>query len=412
MSQAAICVEGLSKRYRIGQRERYLALRDVLTRSATAPFRWLAGRRVASNGDSPAHIWALKDVSFQVGEGDVTGIIGRNGSGKSTLLKILARITEPTRGTAEVYGQVGSLLEVGTGFHPELTGRENVYLSGAILSMKKREIDRKFDEIVSFAELEKFIDTTVKYYSTGMQMRLAFAVAAHLEPKILLVDEVLAVGDAGFQRKCLGKMGDVASGGRTVLFVSHQMNQIRRLCQRVILLDGGRVRQFGVAEQVLAAYEELMASLAQAPAEEKAGLEDLCVLGWDVIEPRGTHSNAIASGLGPVSLKMRVKTSKAIRHGHMAALISDQNGLLVSGWAFDNLELRAGMHEVHLEFPVLPLRPGAYEIMVNLQDDSSRGQIWNLIPPLIMEGTPVTHFMDEWAGVLNIPCSLECRQID
>ncbi len=404
MSQVAICVEGLSKRYRIGQRERYLALRDVLTRSVTFPFRWLLGRRAASNGDSPAHIWALKDVSFEIRQGEVVGIIGRNGAGKSTLLKILARVTKPTGGFAEVRGRMGTLLEVGTGFHPELTGRENVFLSGAILGMSKAEIHRKFDEIVAFADVEKFIDTPLKHYSSGMQMRLAFAVAAHLEPEILLVDEVLSVGDLEFQKKCLGKMGEVAGSGRTVLFVSHQMNQIRRLCERVVWLDGGRVRQFGPTEQVLGAYEEMMAFLTQAPAEEKAGQQDLCVLAWEVIEPRGTHSNAIASGLGPVSLKMRVKTSKAIRHGHMAALISDHNGLLLSGWAFDNLELRPGMHEVHLEFPFLPLRPGAYELSVNLRDDHYEGQIRSLMPSLIMEGTPVTHFMDEWAGVLNIPC--------
>ncbi|MGC8960577.1 MAG: ABC transporter ATP-binding protein, partial [Chloroflexia bacterium] len=245
MTDVAIRVEGLSKRYRIGQREPYRALRDVLARGLAAPFRATASvfRRSGPNGNGirgENYIWALKDVSFEVKRGEVVGVIGRNGAGKTTLLKILSRITEPTEGYAEIHGRVGSLLEVGTGFHPELTGRENIYLNGAILGMKKAEIDKKFDEIVAFAEVEKFIDTPVKRYSSGMYVRLAFAVAAHLEPEILLVDEVLAVGDAAFQKKCLGKMGDVAKGGRTVLFVSHQMNSIRKLCDRCIWLDAGR----------------------------------------------------------------------------------------------------------------------------------------------------------------------------
>src|SRR5229473_3392832 len=204
--------------------------------------------------------WALKDVSLEVKEGEVLGLIGRNGAGKTTLLKILSRITRPTSGWAEIHGRVGSLLEVGTGFHPELTGRENTFLSGAILGMSKKEIERKFDEIVAFAELEKFIDTQVKHYSSGMYVRLAFAVAAHLEPKILLVDEVLAVGDINFQKKCLGKMGDVARAGRTIVLVSHQLNQIRRLCQRVLWIDSGELRKNGPAHEVVSAYESAMTS--------------------------------------------------------------------------------------------------------------------------------------------------------
>src|ERR1019366_3394716 len=209
--------------YRIGERERYLALRDLIARAASAPLRMLRSRKPSAPSGDATHFWALKDASFEVPQGEVVGIIGRNGAGKTTLLKILARVTFPTKGFAEVRGRMGSLLEVGTGFHPELTGRENTFLSGAILGMSKVEILRKFDEIVAFAEVEKFIDTPVKHYSTGMQTRLAFAVAAHLEPEILLVDEVLSVGDISFQRKCLGKMSSVARAGRTILFVSHNM---------------------------------------------------------------------------------------------------------------------------------------------------------------------------------------------
>ena len=258
MNDISIHVENISKQYYIGQKQdKYRTLRDTLADAFVAPFRRV-GKLLRGQATGAAEldqaIWALKDVSFEVKRGEVVGIIGRNGAGKSTLLKILSRITEPTTGLAEIHGRVGSLLEVGTGFHEELTGRENIYLNGAILGMKRSEIDRKFDEIVAFAEVEKFIDTPVKHYSSGMYLRLAFAVAAHLEPEILLVDEVLAVGDARFQKKCLNKMQDVGHQGRTVLFVSHNMPAITRLCERVILLDEGGILKDGPAHQVVSAY--------------------------------------------------------------------------------------------------------------------------------------------------------------
>jgi homopolymeric O-antigen transport system ATP-binding protein len=256
MSDVVIRAERLSKRYRIGERQKYKALRDTLTNALYAPLRMARSLFAASDNETEKEttIWALKDVSFEIKQGEVVGVIGHNGAGKSTLLKILSRITEPTEGYAEIHGRVGSLLDVGTGFHPELTGRENVYLNGAIIGMKKREIDRKFDEIVAFAEIEQFLDTTVKYYSTGMYMRLAFSVAAHLEPEILLVDEALAVGDTAFQKKCLGKMNDVAREGRTVLFVSHNLAMINTLCERVLWLDGGKLHMSGNSEQVVSSY--------------------------------------------------------------------------------------------------------------------------------------------------------------
>lgn len=266
MSDTAIYCEGLSKQYRIGQLERYRALRDVISDGVKAPFRKARSAfQRSANGSNGAHladegygnrIWALDDVSFEIKPGEVVGIIGRNGAGKSTLLKILSRITKPTKGHARIYGRVGSLLEVGTGFHPELTGRENVYLNGAILGMRKAEIDRKFDEIVAFAELEKFIDTTVKRYSSGMYVRLAFAVAAHMETEVLLVDEVLAVGDAEFQRKCLGKIGNVGKDGRTVMFVSHNMLAIQTICERSILLNRSTIECDGPSGKVIEAYTE------------------------------------------------------------------------------------------------------------------------------------------------------------
>jgi lipopolysaccharide transport system ATP-binding protein len=260
MSNSIIKVSNLSKRYRIGAVEKGgKTLRETIMEGMSAPFRNLGRlRRLTSfkNGEETDVIWVLKDVSFEVGEGEVLGIIGKNGAGKTTILKILSRITEPTSGFVEIYGRVSSLLEVGTGFHPELTGRENIFLNGAILGMRKREIERKFDDIVSFAEIDKFLDTPVKRYSSGMYVRLAFAIAAHLEPEVLLVDEVLAVGDIAFQKKCLGKMEEVARGGRTVLFVSHNMGAIRSLCQSAIWLDNGQIVKKGPVDEVVRDYEE------------------------------------------------------------------------------------------------------------------------------------------------------------
>lgn len=248
MSDIAISCRQISKRYVIGERERYRTLRDTLMNGLRAPFR-----RTAESPERPS-VWALRDVSFQVRAGEVVGIIGRNGAGKSTLLKVLSRITEPTKGEAEIHGRVGSLLEVGTGFHPELTGRDNVFLNGAILGMNKAEIARKFDEIVAFAEVSEFIDTPVKRYSSGMYMRLAFAVAAHLDTEILLVDEVLAVGDAEFQKKCLGRMNEAARGGRTVLFVSHSMPAMQRLCPTALVLMNGQITYQGHVDGAIKKY--------------------------------------------------------------------------------------------------------------------------------------------------------------
>jgi len=275
MSELAIQAEGLSKRYRIGKAPRRRSLRERLS----SPFGYLIGSLQPPSEEET--LWALRDVSFEVKPGEVVGIIGRNGAGKSTLLRILSRITDPTRGRAVVHGRVGSLLEVGTGFHPELTGRENIYLNGAILGMRRSEIDRKFDEIVAFAETARFLDTPVKRYSSGMYVRLAFAVAAHLEPEILVVDEVLAVGDLAFQKKCLGKMGDVAKAGRTVLFVSHNMVAIQNLCERVIWLHNGELKEQGPAAEVISRYlstayiartEQVWPDMAAAPGNDRVRL--------------------------------------------------------------------------------------------------------------------------------------------
>jgi lipopolysaccharide transport system ATP-binding protein len=277
MNDIAIRVEELGKQYRIGiTQERYQTLRDSLVHAVKSPFNAIGSRLRGSEDNNEdftkGHIWALRNVSFDVQRGQVLGVIGRNGAGKSTLLKILSRVTEPTEGYIEIHGRVGSLLEVGTGFHPELTGRENIFLNGAILGMKRTEIEQKFDEIVAFSEVEQFIDTPVKRYSSGMYLRLAFAVAAHLEPEILVVDEVLAVGDADFQRKCLGKMSDVAHEGRTVLFVSHNMSAILRLTEETILLDKGHIILRAATPEAVDYY---MASGYSQSGERSWHLEDI-----------------------------------------------------------------------------------------------------------------------------------------
>ena len=403
MTDTVIHVEGLGKRYRVGERERYLALRDVLTRTFTAPLR-RGPRR------TPDYLWALRDVSFDITRGEIVGLIGRNGAGKTTLLKLLSRITRPTAGFAEVHGRVGSLLEVGTGFHPELTGRENVYLSGAILGMRNSEIVRKFDEIVSFASVERFIDTPLKHFSTGMQMRLAFAVAAHLEPEILLVDEVLAVGDLEFQKKCLGKMSEVTRTGRTIIFVSHQMNQIRRLCQRCMWIDGGRIRFSGSMLEVVSAYE---ASFSALPSSGKNGNTEgnasTRFLSWRIAEPCSDKSNVL-DGFGRVTFESSLAVNEDIHEGvHGIALFNSDHQLI---WAtsVDKLELKSGLHNLRFRLPSLPLRPGIYHWDVSIWEGARCFDRWTCVPEMIVGTKPVTHPHEEWQGLLNIPWEFQVEE--
>jgi lipopolysaccharide transport system ATP-binding protein len=397
MTETVIHVEGLGKRYRVGERERYLALRDVLTRAFTAPFRGAQERRTRD------YLWALRDVSFDVQQGEVVGLIGRNGAGKTTLLKILSRITRPTTGSAEIHGRVGSLLEVGTGFHPELTGRENVFLSGAVLGMRKGEIVRKFGEIVDFAGVERHIDTPLKHFSTGMQMRLAFAVAAHLEPEILFVDEVLAVGDIEFQKKCLGKMQEVSRSGRTIVFVSHQMNQIRRLCQRCLWIDSGKVRLSGSMLDVVSAYE---ASFATLPSPSGKGAAErnhsTRFLSWRIADPCNEAPNVLDS-FGSVTFESSLAVNEDIREGvHGIALFNSEHQLI---WAtsVDKLELESGSHNLRFKLPSLPLRPGIYHWDVSIWEGGHCFDRWTCVPEMIVGTKPVTHPQEEWQGLLNIP---------
>lgn len=388
MSDVAIAVEGLGKSYVLGHRAdregREDALRDVIARSVRELLRKtrdMASGGAIVQGDSLEEFWALRDVSFEIKAGERVGIIGRNGAGKSTLLKTLSRITEPTRGRIQIRGRVASLLEVGTGFHPELTGRENVFLNGAILGMTRDEIRRKFDEIVQFAEVEKFLDTPVKRYSSGMYVRLAFAVAAHLEPEILIVDEVLAVGDAQFQKKCLGKMQEVGHNGRTILFVSHNIAAITNLCDRVIYLSNGVIRSDSVTNVAVGAY--LRDSSTQSASDlgnrtDREGSGAARFIAIELTDKEGRSTSTVACGQDVViRLRLAAKVADLVlRNVTIAVGIDNSAGQRVWHLSNDTVGERfsnfcVGRESVEISLPRLPLVPGTYSIVAFMSSDSA-----------------------------------------
>lgn len=380
MSQLAIRVEGLGKQYRIGEgRAKYETLREAISHGARRRIHTLR-TLVSGEQKQPREtvtVWALREVSIDVGCGEVVGVIGRNGAGKSTLLKVLSRITEPTVGYAEVHGRVGSLLEVGTGFHPELTGRENIFLNGAILGMKKVEIEQRFDEIVAFSEIEKFIDTPVKHYSSGMYLRLAFAVAAHLEPEVLLVDEVLAVGDASFQKKCMGKMEDVAREGRTVLFVSHNMGAIRALCQRAVWLADGGVCADGEIDDVVHSY---LTSLADASFHHQSAGCGLVIESVKLRNAAGEQTMQFTPGedlvieicfYAPTRIE---KPYIVLAIQHLAGTCFTAN-MLLDG---HRPEVLFGKGVLMCRFKSLPLLPNGYTVRMGIRGKDGRELIMKL----------------------------------
>ena len=373
MSEFAIRAERLSKRYRIGQSVKRAGGREPIHRAMAAPFRYLID---SMREPSPEEtLWALKDVSFEVREGEVVGLIGRNGAGKSTLLKILARITDPTSGHARINGRIGSLLEVGTGFHPELTGRENIYLNGAILGMKKAEIDGKFDEIVGFAEVGKFIDTAVKRYSSGMYVRLAFSVAAHLEPKILLVDEVLAVGDLSFQQKCLNRIRSLTSGGMTVLLVSHNMAAIQSCCTRAIFLDRGGIVAQGDTQETINTFQSALfpttdpletPTLSRGPGDDSADF-GISIKGFEMIGEDGAAKREFRFG-EPVKIRIDLHAHRRLEHPMINFGVRRGDGVVVcnfNNW-YDNFKIDYVEGACSLEgwLPPLRLIPDYYEVHV------------------------------------------------
>ena len=371
MSYPAILAENVSKRFRIGVAQtQYRTLRDSIADSVKAPFRWAAGRGKPAGEDS-SELWALRNVSFEIKHGDVVGVIGRNGAGKSTLLKILSRITDPTEGRIAIRGRVGSLLEVGTGFHPELTGRENIFLYGAILGMKLSEINAKFDEIVAFAEVDKFIETAVKHYSSGMYMRLAFAVAAHLEPEILLVDEVLAVGDAVFQKKCLGKMGEVSRHGRTVFLVSHNIGAILSLCTKGLLFHKGELIRQGPIEDVAREYIGMGlqdAPVVSYPEDPKSEIQILKVSLLDHNRKPSTQLEIMNPFVVEVEYAVHTPISGVVVS---ANILTAMNESLVATGDHDmdrsNLGTRSvGVHKTSVMFPARLFNSGGYNLVVGI----------------------------------------------
>ena len=383
MSDIVIAVKNLGKRYLVGhrsaQREQYTALRDVISREARNFARktvdFVRGRQIIQ-GDEIEEFWALKDISFEVKQGEVLGIIGRNGAGKSTLLKILSRITEPDRGRALLRGRVSSLLEVGTGFHPELTGRENIFLNGAILGMKKAEIKRKFDEIVVFSQMERFLDTPVKRYSSGMYVRLAFAVAAHLEPEILIVDEVLAVGDAAFQEKCLGKLDSVAhSDGRTVLFVSHNMEAIQQLCGRVILLKEGRLAGDGEPSEIIERYlsrADMAENVSPRDWKDRETTGEATIIEFKLCDEQNTQIDSVVLG-GKLRFVMTVEFRRPVVQAYFGILVHSTSGEPILNLRSANEGLRVdgthGRMTVEAVIDQVGLYPGVYTLSPYVHDE-------------------------------------------
>lgn len=425
MNETAIRVEGISKSYQIARaltRQPYRTLQEEVVALPRTLWKRALGRSQALET-----FWALSDVSFDVNEGEVVGIIGRNGAGKSTLLKILSRITEPTRGRAEIYGRVGALLEVGTGFHPELTGRENIFLSGAILGMRRNEIARRFEEIVAFAEVEQFIDTPTKRYSSGMYTRLAFAVAAHLEPEILLVDEVLAVGDAAFQKKCLGKMEDVAGEGRTVFFVSHNTQAVRQLCTRCILLEHGRVVADAPTDETLAVYNQRLremrvdAETGINNPENRRGSGAIRFTGVSVEGPDGEERYGFRMG-ETIRFRLSWQLNEPMRG--VAIVIALRSGLsreIVTSvrHVVSTDPLPAGSKgSVIVEFPEVYIRPGEYPLYLHISEAvptrTNYDVLDDLTPPLVIApgGRRMHPNFDpaQPLGVFSIPSRMAVEQ--
>ena len=424
MSDIAIRTENLGKVYRIGEhRGGYKTLRDTIANTFAAPFRHLRHNPNSTirNRQSDS-IWALKDIFLEVKRGEVVGIIGRNGAGKTTLLKILSRITEPTEGWAEIRGRVGSLLEVGTGFHPELSGRENIYLNGAILGMRKTEINRKFEEIVAFAEIEKFIDTPVKRYSSGMFVRLAFAVAAHLEPEILLVDEVLAVGDAGFQKKCLGKMGDVASEGRTVLFVTHNMGAVNRLCECTFWLDKGQLIMKGPTGEVVSKY---LTSESGMEGEHywpegiaNPGVEELRVVSVCVLNDGGVVTGNL-SATKSFYIEICYRITSPLPFCRIGFLLSTVEGFPIFE-AYDADDERYAIRRIpgdymaRCEVPAQLLNPGRYVVSVNAGMPNIKNLAFlegALVFNIEDTGAVGSHMHSKRQGVIRPKLKWECEEV-
>lgn len=405
-----IKAENIGKQYLLNHQlgnGSYRKFSDTLISAAKAPLRWLSqGKNFTSDASSIEDFWALKDVSFEVKRGEVIGIIGRNGAGKSTLLKVLSRITEPTLGRITLDGRVASLLEVGTGFHPELTGRENIFLNGAILGMTRAEISSKFDEIVAFAEIEKFLDTPVKRYSSGMYVRLAFAVAAHLEPEILIVDEVLAVGDQKFQQKCLGKMQDVAKGGRTVLLVTHNMVITRQLCSSALLLEAGSIKGFGATESTVKSYEE---SQLQPTAHQNS--QSFHIRKWWLgdASTASAEQKHVFRDTTPPNICFELFCPCPVNQAKLGIHLRDLNNSLLISLMIEPFDAPQGVCHVQLKMHSLPLMPGSFRWQIGMVLSHEVVMLDSLIQELEVNTQSHVHPQPEWHPLLNLPYQLSVQ---
>lgn len=418
MSERVISVENLSKTYMLGVIGTGTFFGDLN--------RWWAKKigkpdpyskiGVKDHGNRVGEtILALNNISFEVKQGEALGIIGRNGAGKSTLLKILSQVTAPTSGEIKTKGRIASLLEVGTGFHPELTGRENIYLNGAILGMNRTEVNRKFSEIVDFSGVEKFIDTPVKRYSSGMYVRLAFSVAAHLEPDILVVDEVLAVGDLEFQNKCLGRMGEVSQGGRTVLFVSHNMGAISRFCSRVILMQKGEILVNGPTQEVIDAYHENIRGRREVVGSDRVVTAPMGFVRWSV----GADSGGMlyqTQSLKPLTMSFRLLVNEPVRQVHFGLAIYSTDGQLI--WAMkttdtykEYLDFNAGKYDIQFKIPSLPLKENNYYLKVSVNTRFKQYDVWDVEPVLEIVTKTDSVLPNRWQGVVNMPCEVNILPI-
>jgi lipopolysaccharide transport system ATP-binding protein len=405
--------ENISKRYFLGERNQRAFFEDVAAKSARGFRRLLRPKETKKEKSSARDFWALRDISFRIFQGQNLGIIGENGAGKSTLLKILSRITQPTTGTVKVYGRLASLLEVGTGFHPEFSGRDNIYLNGAMLGLSRREVRNRFDQIVEFSGLKQFIEVPVKNYSSGMYVRLAFSVAAHLNPEIVILDEVLAVGDAVFQKKCFDRMEEIINEGHAAILVSHGMGNVRRMSQVCMWLHHGRVQMFGPTHEVVAQYEKHTThdvvshyEKQTAHAHELSQPEPIARLAhWSVESKLSTNAHTIDSGQAPVTFRFQIELRAPVPNGKIAVSLSDVQGLVLCTHTGELRQKNAGKIWLGLELPLLPLKPGEYILSCTLSD--------GIHPLAFLRATPELTVLEEknaegsgYHGVLNLPAKL------
>lgn len=393
----AIDVDGLSKRFRLGQTVKYRRLGESVVSAA---------KRTAGRGRTKRPtLWAVRDVSFEVAKGEVFGVIGRNGAGKSVLFSMLARIIRPTRGSAEIAGRLSALIEVGTGFHQELTGRENVYLNGAVLGMTRAEVNRKFDAIVAFSDLEQFLDTPVKRYSSGMKVRLGFSIAAQLDPDVLLLDEVLAVGDAGFVERCKTRIGEIAGNGATILYVSHHLDEVRKLCDRVMWLDQGQVVRVGEPSEVIDLYMKHVTGSEAHPVTGRLAT----LRGWRVLSgPTETHAVLDEHN---VRLAFDLITTRRVILRQLTLLIDDQDNMTVGSWSA-SIDLAEGSNTVVAELPYLPLRAGPYTLRLVLIEGPRSRDAFHCLPQLTVASAPHAGLDPARVGVLNVPCRFDVKPGD